>query len=103
MEDTIFETPAKFAKRSGLSLKFIIAGIKQGIIPHIKIGKSHVMVEVLAATESLRVQAINTAAQITERMPLFRNLKREPEKEKKKFGGRLPDAIRLANKNSPQN
>jgi hypothetical protein len=102
MPETIFETPAKFAKRSGLSLKFIIAGIKQGIIPHIKIGKSHVMVEVLAATESLRVQAINTAAQITERMPLFRNINL-PEKEKKKFGGRLPDAIRLANKNSPQN
>lgn len=98
------ETPKEFAKRSGVSEKLIRAYVKQGKLPHILTGKSHALIHIDAALESLRLMAEETAADKAAIQPVFFRVtsprKRKSEQSDRKYKGRPPDSVRLASRDA---
>lgn len=96
----VFEPPAAFAKRVGLPENKIRQYVKEGKLPHVITGKTHVKIHVDAALGALRLMAENNAAAVAATMPapIPRTALPAREKSEKKFRGRVPDAIRLGRK-----
>lgn len=92
------ESITDFAKRTGLSEKLVRKYVKQGILPHIKTGKSHVKIHIESSLKALDILAQENANQRAAAKPVpltVVNTKVRMAHRHKK--GRLPDSIRLSN------
>lgn len=98
--DPAFESISSFAKRINLPDGLVRAMVKQGRIPHIKTGKTHVRIHIEAALEAVKHHAEQNAGEIAMTMPLPINVPVPvpvPRAERK-YKGRPPDAVRLGKK-----
>lgn len=93
----IFEPPLAFARRTGLPERLVRAMVRQGQLPHLPTGKSHVLIHVEAAMTALATRATQKAEEIAATLPVPVQLMPRPQQQKK-HQGRLPDKIRLAMK-----
>jgi len=92
-----FESPPVFAKRVNLPEDTIRLLAKEGKLPHIKPGKSHIQICVEAAGVALQKMAEETATYQADRMPVYTSRPRIAKEKNKNRSGRRPDSIRLAN------
>jgi hypothetical protein len=105
MTEPAFETVESFAKRTGLPVNLIRGMVRQGQLAHIKTGRCHVRICIDVALEQLRQHATQNAEEIALSMPVpvrLTTIARPREKEKpdaRKYKGRPPDSVRLAQKN----
>ena len=94
------ESPAVFAKRVGINDKLIRQYVKQGKLPYIKTGKSHVKIHVAGALEAIKAMAETTATDQAALMPVIPKTVTIPnipyKHELGKYRGRPPDKVRLA-------
>ena len=97
MSDVIFETPAKFAKRTNLPERLIRALVRQGQLPHIKTGNCHVKIHIEGALEAVKQYSQQSAEAIAANLPVpIRIIKQHPKPvTERKYKGRPPDAVRL--------
>ena len=104
----MYESPAAFAKRMGLTREIVIRYIKSGEIPFIRPGTRNMLVHVEGAQEALALMAKKTAIEQKEQMPVVSMprpmlLHQETEVIKRpKPAGRPPDSVRLAKKLAEQ-
>ena len=100
MENTIFETPAKFAKRVELPEHLIRSMVKQGQLPYMNTGKCHVRIHVESALTALKQYAQQSATEIAASMPVPIKIIKSVVKPviDRKYKGRPPDSVRLAMK-----
>lgn len=92
-ESVTFASPPVFAKRVNLPVDTVRKLAKEGKLPHIRPGTSHIQINVEAAEEALKNMAQNTAELLGDRLP---TIFRKPCKTKR--AGRPPDSVRLATK-----
>ncbi|WP_371366229.1 hypothetical protein SRRS_06810 [Sporomusa rhizae] len=96
-----FETIAAFAKRVNLPDGFVRRMVKQGELPCITTGKTHVKIHIEAALEAIRQYAERKASELQVNMPIPINLANIPQlvpRSERKHKGRPPDAVRLGRK-----
>lgn len=86
----IIESIPAFAKRTGMPEKLVRSYTKQGLLPHLKGGKCHLLIHVDLALEALTKLAEQNAEERQSHIPMSAVLY-----QKKKHKGRLPDSIRL--------
>jgi len=95
-----FESPPVFAERVNLPEDTIRLLAKEGKIPYIKPGKSHIHICVEPAIAALQKMAEETANYQADRMPIYATRPRKLIEKTKKRSGRPPDSVRLANQQS---
>ena len=106
MSDSTMETISSFSKRTGLPDRLIRLMVRQGKLPYIKTGKSHVRIHVDSALEAIKQYSQNSADEIaaTLPVPLYQSYRTSVKKSavtvERKYKGRPPDSVRLANKSS---
>ncbi|WP_455577308.1 hypothetical protein [Anaerosinus sp.] len=91
----IFESIADFSKRVNLPERLIRSLVKQGQLPHMKLGKCHAKVHIEAGLEFLKLYSQQNANEIATSMPVPINISNIPMPKSKKHKGRLPDKVRL--------
>lgn len=101
----IMETVSSFSKRTGLPVKIIRLMARQGQIPHIKTGKSHIRIHIEGGLEAIKQHSQITAAEIAATMPVPIHMlapipafTAKPSSVARKYRGRPPDSVRLAKK-----
>lgn len=101
MEQPAFETIAAFSKRVNLPDGVVRRMVKQGELPHVTTGKTHVKIHIEAALEAIRYYAERKASELQTNMPIPVNLANIPQlvpRSERKYKGRPPDAVRLDRK-----
>lgn len=95
----VLETPTAFAKRTGLPVRHVRQYVRQGKLPHIKTGKSHVLIHVPSGLNALQALCNMTAGEIKAAMPIPLPIIPSGPRIKKptgdrKYHGRVPDRIK---------
>lgn len=100
--EVLFESVPKFSKRIGLPETLVRCLVKQGKLPHVR-GNKHVQINIPASLDALKALSAATAEEIAATMPVPMTIrpasgKRSKPENNRKYRGRVPDAIRLRNK-----
>lgn len=96
-----FESIAAFSKRVNLPERLVRSLVRQGQLPHVKTGKCHVRIHVEAGMEAIKQYSEQTAEEIAATMPVPMRIistQRTKIPTERKYRGRPPDKVRLANK-----